>query len=233
MLGAIALGRSIRRLGMTTTVGRTTDLPARRPRDIVAARRLRIHVRFRAARRRQARRAGRSARARASDLARRPPRRRHRRGLFGGRSRASCSATSAGWRNTPPRWAAASNLLEVSLRIPPWEPMRALTRDELRRMRLDNVEVADTRAARDAGRIGRRRPRTTRAQDFACRRARMGDCRTRRRRHAGAASSAHGRGRRNRLVRGHASPAARSRRNMSSPITRRAMPRSAARRPKR
>ena len=28
VLGAIALGRSIRRLGMTTTVGRTTDLPA-------------------------------------------------------------------------------------------------------------------------------------------------------------------------------------------------------------
>ena len=38
-------------------------------------------------------------------------------------------------------------LLEVSLRIPPWEPMRALTRDELRRMNLDNSDVADARPA--------------------------------------------------------------------------------------
>jgi hypothetical protein len=36
-------------------------------------------------------------------------------------------------------------LLEVSLRIPPWEPMRALSRDELRRMNLDNSEFADAR----------------------------------------------------------------------------------------
>ncbi len=38
-------------------------------------------------------------------------------------------------------------LLEVSLRIPPWEPMRVLTRDELRRMNLENSEVIDARAS--------------------------------------------------------------------------------------
>ena len=32
-------------------------------------------------------------------------------------------------------------LLEVSLRIPPWEPMRVLSRDEMRRMNLDNSDV--------------------------------------------------------------------------------------------
>lgn len=31
-------------------------------------------------------------------------------------------------------------LLEVSLRVPPWEPMRTLSRAELRRMQLDNAE---------------------------------------------------------------------------------------------
>ena len=36
-------------------------------------------------------------------------------------------------------------LLEVSLRIPPWEPMRSLTREEMRRMRLDTGDVADPR----------------------------------------------------------------------------------------
>jgi len=33
-----------------------------------------------------------------------------------------------------------AELLEVALRIPPWEPMRALSRDELRRTRLDNSQ---------------------------------------------------------------------------------------------
>jgi hypothetical protein len=36
------------------------------------------------------------------------------------------------------------DLLETSLRIPPWEPMKSLTRDELRRMRLDNAESLET-----------------------------------------------------------------------------------------
>jgi hypothetical protein len=38
-------------------------------------------------------------------------------------------------------------LLELSLRIPPWEPMRVLTRDEMRRMNLDNSTVTDARAS--------------------------------------------------------------------------------------
>jgi len=35
-----------------------------------------------------------------------------------------------------------AELLEIALRIPPWEPMRALTRAELRRSQLDNSEAA-------------------------------------------------------------------------------------------
>lgn len=37
-------------------------------------------------------------------------------------------------------------LLEVALRIPPWEPMKALSRAELRRMLLDNAESTETPA---------------------------------------------------------------------------------------
>ena len=62
VLGAIALGRDIRRLGLDTTVGRIVDLDDAdqdRPRGtLLAARRLRIHVRLRAAGRRAPRGAG-------------------------------------------------------------------------------------------------------------------------------------------------------------------------------
>ena len=71
-------------------------------------------------------------------------------------------------------------LLEVSLRIPPWEPMRALTRDELRRMRLDNVEIAEGRSARDFGRNGFAHDHEC-PQDFARNRTGLGDRRTLRR----------------------------------------------------
>jgi len=37
-------------------------------------------------------------------------------------------------------------LLDLALRIPPWEPMRALTRDELRRVRLDTTDDPFERA---------------------------------------------------------------------------------------
>lgn len=40
-----------------------------------------------------------------------------------------------------------AELLEVSLRVPPWEPMRTLTRAELRRMQLDNAQSDTTPAA--------------------------------------------------------------------------------------
>ena len=114
--------------------------PIRRKRtpraDAVAARRLRIDVRLRAARRRAPRRAAGGARDGASDLARRPPRRSDRGELFGRGSRAGAA------RHRPARaihrrdGRARSNLLDLALRIPPWEPMHALTRDELRRTRL-------------------------------------------------------------------------------------------------
>ncbi len=38
-------------------------------------------------------------------------------------------------------------LLDIALRIPPWEPMRALTRDELRRVRLDTTDDPFERSA--------------------------------------------------------------------------------------
>ena len=58
--GAIALGREIRKLDLDTTVGGVVDLDrdqGRAARQAVAARRLRIHVRLRAARRRASQRA--------------------------------------------------------------------------------------------------------------------------------------------------------------------------------
>jgi len=43
-----------------------------------------------------------------------------------------------------------SELLETALRVPPWEPMHSLSRDELRRMRVTTVDTlfeADTPTA--------------------------------------------------------------------------------------
>ena len=202
VLGAIALGRSIRRLGMTTTVGRTTDLPANGratlspradcesmcafvllagvKRIVPAEARVRVHQIWLGDRREDATAAVYSA----EDL------------VIVQRDIGRLAQYTA-------EMGGGVELLEVSLRIPPWEPMRALTRDELRRMRLDNVEIAGWRPARHAGRIGVA-DRHDRAQDFARHRAWMGDRRSLRRGHAGAASSAHGRGRRNRLLRSDA-----------------------------
>ena len=84
VLGAIALGRSIRRLAMTTTVGRAEG-PANSRAAVVAARRLRIHVRLRPAFGREALRASGRAHSRPPDLARRPARGCDRLGLLGGR----------------------------------------------------------------------------------------------------------------------------------------------------
>ena len=90
VLGALALGRAIRKLGMTTTVGKTIDLDRRRrqeAREAAAAGLLRIDVRLRAAGRRRAPRAGGGAGDGSPDLARRPPRRSDRGQLFGRGSR--------------------------------------------------------------------------------------------------------------------------------------------------
>ena len=103
VLGALALGRAIRKLGMTTTVGKTIDLVGRRrrqeARQAPAAGLLRIDVRLRAARRRRAPRSGGGAGDGSPDLARRPPRRSDRGQLFG-----------RGSRGGPARYRAARSI---------------------------------------------------------------------------------------------------------------------------
>jgi hypothetical protein len=142
VLGAIALGRSIRRLGMTTTVGRAADvasngratlspradcesmcafvLLAGIKRLVPADARVRVHQIWLGDRREDATASVYSA----EDL------------VIVQRDIGRLAQYTAEMGGTV-------ELLEVSLRIPPWEPMRSLTRDELRRMRLDNAETAD------------------------------------------------------------------------------------------
>ncbi len=100
---------------------------------------------------------------------------------------------------------APSELLELSLRIPPWEPMHSLTRDELRRMKLDTDEALG--CAVGPGRIVRRRLRRRHRPRRAARApSAISDRRWQvvdrfRRQHVGAASSAHGRRRPDRQLR--------------------------------
>ncbi|MES1156081.1 MAG: hypothetical protein ABUL48_06595, partial [Pseudorhodoplanes sp.] len=144
VLGAIALGRSIRRLGMTTTVVRTNDLPvngratlspradcesmcafvllAGVKRIVPTEARVRVHQIWLGDRREDAAAAVYSA----EDL------------VIVQRDIGRLAQYTS-------EMGGGVELLEVSLRIPPWEPMRSLTRDELRRMRLDNVEIAENR----------------------------------------------------------------------------------------
>ncbi len=144
VLGAIALGREIRRLNLATTVGRTSDL------DTPAG-----------------------AMARAALLPRAdcesmctfvllagvkrsvPPDARvmvHQ--IWLGDRRDDPTAVSYSAEDLvlvqrdigrlaryTSEMGAPSDLLELSLRIPPWEPMHALTRDELRQMKLDTDEL--------------------------------------------------------------------------------------------
>ncbi len=149
--GAIALGRAIRKLDMTVTVGRTIDGPG----GPEAA----------------ARNASLSPRADCESMcafvllagARRvvPNEARvrvHQIWLGDRRDDAAAATYSAEDLVLVQRdigklaqytieMGGTAELLEVSLRIPPWEPMRALTRDELRRMNLDNSEIAQQRPA--------------------------------------------------------------------------------------
>ena len=137
VLGALALGRAIRKLNMTTMVGRVIDLPAGKSRDtrasvsprgdcesmcafvllagvnriVPAEARVRVHQIWLGDRREDAAAATYSA----EDLVlvqRDIGRLAHYTVDMGG----------------------SVEMLELSLRIPPWEPMRLLTRDELRRM---------------------------------------------------------------------------------------------------
>jgi hypothetical protein len=141
VLGAIALGRAIRRLDMTTTVGKTTPL-----RDD------------------DERRATLSPEARCESMCAFlllggkeryvPPQAQvlvHQIWLGKKRKQALESSYSADELNVVQRdigrlaqytieMGGAIDLLEVALRVPPWEPLYRLSREELERMRLSTVE---------------------------------------------------------------------------------------------
>ena len=147
--GAIALGRAIRKLDMTTTVGRTIDgagggeaaarnaslspradcesmcafvLLSGARRVVPSEARVRVHQIWLGDRRDDAAAATYSA----EDL------------VLVQRDIGKLAQYTIEMGGTV-------ELLEVSLRIPPWEPMRSLTREELRRMNLDNADVANAR----------------------------------------------------------------------------------------
>lgn len=147
--GAIALGRAIRRLEMTTTVGRTvpvkgaTDprvanivpradcesmcafvLIAGAKRIVPPEARVRVHQIWLGDRRDDAAAANYSA----EDL------------VLVQRDIGKLAQYTI-------EMGGSVELLELSLRIPPWEPMRVLSREELRRMNVDNSDVVDARAA--------------------------------------------------------------------------------------
>jgi hypothetical protein len=146
--GAIALGRAIRKLDMTTTVGRIVDvrgtadpkiatvvpradcesmcafvLLAGAKRVVPAEARVRVHQIWLGDRRDDAAAASYSA----EDL------------VLVQRDIGKLAQYTV-------EMGGSVELLEISLRIPPWEPMRALSRDEMRRMNLDNSDVTDARA---------------------------------------------------------------------------------------
>lgn len=147
--GAIALGRVIRRLDMTTTVGRTVDLKgasdpriasivpradcesmcafvllAGAKRVVPPEARVRVHQIWLGDRRDDAAAASYSA----EDL------------VLVQRDIGKLAQYTI-------EMGGSVELLEVSLRIPPWEPMRVLSRDEMRRMNLDNSNVTDARSS--------------------------------------------------------------------------------------
>jgi hypothetical protein len=140
VLGAIALGRSIRRVGLATTVGRVIPLvgdDANDPRGRLSPRadcesmcsfvllagvsryvppeaRVRVHQIWLGDRRDDAT----AANYTAEDL------------VLVQRDIGRLAQYTV-------EMGGSVDLLTVALRIPPWEPMRLLSRDELRRMRLD------------------------------------------------------------------------------------------------
>lgn len=146
--GAIALGRAIRKLDMTTTVGRIVDvkgasdpkaativsradcesmcafvLLAGAKRVVPAEARVRVHQIWLGDRRDDAAAASYSA----EDL------------VLVQRDIGKLAQYTV-------EMGGSVELLEISLRIPPWEPMRALSRDEMRRMNLDNSDATDARS---------------------------------------------------------------------------------------
>lgn len=143
--GAIALGRAIRKLDMTTTIGRTVDGKGPRVASIVPRADCESMCAF-------------VLLAGAKRIV--PPEARvrvHQIWLGDRRDDAAAASYSAEDLVLVQRdigklaqytieMGGSVELLEVSLRIPPWEPMRVLTRDEMRRMNLDNSDVTDARS---------------------------------------------------------------------------------------
>lgn len=149
VIGALALGRAVRRYGMTTTVGKTTELRQSRPEDrramlspradcesmcaflllagvkrvVPIEARVRVHQIWLGDRREDANAATYSA----EDL------------VLVQRDIGRLAAYTI-------EMGGSAELLELSLRIPPWEPMRVLTRDELRRMKLDTENLREAAA---------------------------------------------------------------------------------------
>jgi hypothetical protein len=145
--GAIALGRAIRKFDMTTTVGRTVDgkgdprvasivtradcesmcafvLLAGSKRIVPPEARVRVHQIWLGDRRDDAAAASYSA----EDL------------VLVQRDIGKLAQYTI-------EMGGSVELLELSLRIPPWEPMRVLSREEMRRMNLDNSDVTDARSS--------------------------------------------------------------------------------------
>lgn len=144
--GAIALGRAIRKFDMTTTVGRTVDgkgdprvasivpradcesmcafvLLAGSKRIVPPEARVRVHQIWLGDRRDDAAAASYSA----EDL------------VLVQRDIGKLAQYTI-------EMGGSVELLELSLRIPPWEPMRLLSREEMRRMNLDNSDATDARS---------------------------------------------------------------------------------------
>ena len=166
VLGALALGRAIRRLGMTTTVGKTVDLGRLRP-GASAARQLTP----------QAYCESMCAFVLLAGVERRVP----------AEARVMVHQIWLGDRRDDPTAANYSaedlvvvqrdigrlaqytvemgggiDLLEIALKIPPWEPMRLLSRDELRGMKIVTADDAPERQfgrGHEFGGAGERRAR--------------------------------------------------------------------------
>jgi hypothetical protein len=141
--GAMALGREVRRLGMITTVGRTVDVPSpphdRRAKLLrrAACESMCAFVLLAGVQR--------YVPADASVLV-------HQIWLGDRRDDATAAIYSAEDLVLVQRdigrlavytmeMGGGIDLLEIALRVPPWEPMRRLSRDELRRVKLDTIDT--------------------------------------------------------------------------------------------
>jgi hypothetical protein len=149
VVGALALGRAVRKYEMTTTIGKTVELRQSKPDDrramlspkadcesmcaflmlagtkriVPTESRVRVHQIWLGDRREDATAATYSA----EDLV-------------------LVQRDIGKLANYTLEMGGSGELLELSLRIPPWEPMRSLTRDELRRMKIDTSEWREASA---------------------------------------------------------------------------------------